>query len=57
VRNGVLGCVRKSIASWSRVLVIPLSPGEAMSEVLCPVLCSLIQERRGHTALRSHEEN
>ncbi|PKU46976.1 hypothetical protein llap_2690 [Limosa lapponica baueri] len=52
--NGILGCIKKSMANRSREVKggYPsplLCPGEATSGVLCLVLGSLVQEGQGST--------
>lgn len=47
--NGVLGCMRKSVASRLREVVLPRSTGEATCGILCPVLGFTVQERYRHT--------
>ncbi|GAB0182325.1 mitochondrial enolase superfamily member 1 [Grus japonensis] len=45
--NGVLGCIKTTMTSRSREVI--LSPGEATSGTLCPVLGCPVQERQGTT--------
>ncbi|GAB0183870.1 mitochondrial enolase superfamily member 1 [Grus japonensis] len=50
--NGILGCIKKSVASRSTEGAYPrplLCPGEATSGILCPVFGTPVQERQGTT--------
>jgi len=43
--NCFLSCIRKSVVSRSRKVILLLSTGDAPAEVLCPVLSSSVQRR------------
>ena len=55
--NGILGCIKKSMASGSREVDPPLllCPGEATFRILCPVPDSPVQKRQ-RSPRRSPEE-
>ena len=43
--DGLLGCIRRSVGSRAREVLLPLCPADAPSAVLCPVLGSPVPER------------
>ena len=43
--NSILACIRNSIASRSREVIIPLGTGEVTPRVLCSLLDPSLQER------------
>ena len=45
--NGLLGCIKKSMATRSREVILPLCPSEATFRKLCPVLGSPVPKRQG----------
>jgi len=45
--NGILRCIKKSVASRLRNVILLFCSGETTSGTLCPVLCSPVQERQG----------
>ena len=58
--NDTMGCLKKSMASRSREVILPLCPGEATFGVQCPVQGSLVQERQGTTVespVEGHKDN
>ena len=47
VRDMVLGCIKRSVASRSREVVLPLHSCETPPGVLCPALEPSAQDRHG----------
>lgn len=41
----VLGCLRHSITSWAREMIVPLCAGAASPQVLCAALGAQLKER------------
>jgi len=43
----ILGSIKRGVASRQRKMILSLcSPGEATSEILCPLLSSSVQKRQ-----------
>lgn len=60
--SGIMGYVRKSVASRKREVILPtlLCPGEASTQVLCPVLGFPVQDRQvttGEGQVESYKDN
>ena len=60
--NGILECIKKSVARRSRevILTLLLCPDVSPSGILCPVLGSSVQERQGsprESPVEGHEDN
>jgi len=53
--NRILGCVKKSMASRSREVILPLCSHETPPGVLCPVLGLSTQEGHGAVELSPEE--
>ena len=47
--NGILGCVRQTIAGRLREEIMPLSTDEARPSILCTFLSNPVQESYGYT--------
>jgi len=45
--NHILGCIKRSMASRSREVILPLCSGETSPGVLCPAMEPSAQERHG----------
>ncbi|KAJ7418103.1 rna-directed dna polymerase from mobile element jockey-like [Willisornis vidua] len=55
--NHTLDCIKSSMASRSREVILPLCSGESPSGVLCPALGSLILEGHGPVKAGSKENH
>ena len=55
--NWILGCIRRGITSRDGDVIIPLSTGQAMPGVLCPVLVPIVQKRHGQTGEGLREDH
>ncbi|GAB0183398.1 cAMP-dependent protein kinase inhibitor alpha [Grus japonensis] len=53
--NCILGCIRRSMTSRSRKVILPLCSRETPPGVLCLALGALVQERHGPTRVSPEE--